>query len=140
MHTLLAIALLGYHPFEPVTVETRVDLIELNHFFTGETVGHQYIFWDFMPETLDTPQDGPSNGYRVVAWRWVRQIGKHPTTHGNGVQLLWTEETGIRRVWAPKWIESWTMTDIEVADRRVLPMADRRGLSPPSWPHLQSPF
>ena len=125
----LTVALLSYHPFDPVVVETRVDLIELNHTVQGTRWAHQYIFWEHRPETLDAPQDGPSNGYRVVAWRWVSQVGKHPTTHRGGVELLWTAADGtIYRVWAPKLLETWSLEDPEVIDRKILPAAQRRGL------------
>jgi hypothetical protein len=130
----LAVSLLTYHPFAPEVGETRVELIELNHVYIVDgdelvSVLDQVIFWTWEPWTLDLDEGPAANAYRVLAWRMVNRTGMIPRRHRSRWRCLWTEGTGVLSVTAPKFVESWTLEDIEVADRRVLPMADRRGLA-----------
>ncbi len=134
MHTLLAITLLGFHPFDEVVSTTHCAILEVNTVFRWDdeqrytVVLTQLIAWSYMPGTLCLDETPPASPYRVLAWRMVKHPGHVPSRHNGRWRCLWTEGAGVLNVTATKFLESWTLEDLEVADRRVLPMADRRGL------------
>ena len=132
MVSLLAIGLLGFHPFDVVVSTTHCDLIELNHMTQDAGWAHQYIFWESLPFTLDMDLKPPQSTLRVVDWRWAKIVGREPTACRGGVQQLWTDPDGmIHRVVAKRWFETATTYDPEVLDRHAIKMVDRRGLGVP---------
>jgi hypothetical protein len=100
-----------------------VDVIERNHVLhPAQDCEHidQYIFWELAPE-----RDGPA--YRCVAWRLVKNCG-HVSKHPNGYLLCWSEDGRPIAVWSATYWETWTVHDVELADRQQFPESQRRGL------------
>lgn len=99
----------------PPTQTHRVDEIEINHVYTatGERTFTQAILWDWRGETRE-----------VVAWRMLR--GKHDGPEP--VRGHWRIPWGDGWVTARVLTRSWTQYDVEIAERQVVPVCERRGL------------
>jgi len=105
----------------------EVDVIEVNHVFDGEGTETfvQAIFWRWR---------GFEGHYRVVDWRTVRDGNVYPVRRWDrgGVWVSrWRDDRDRcwREVRAPLFRETWTVYDVEVADREFLPERYREGLS-----------
>jgi hypothetical protein len=109
--TLLALAILSTIP-QDFCVRERVEIIEVNNVFTldGEPHLKQLVFWD-------------ANG-RCLAWRMFHQ-GRQYWSNG---AMYFADGDAIRCITARTVVESWTMFDIETADREYLPANERREL------------
>ena len=125
---------------------TSVDLIELNHYVSHGGQLDQIIFWSLAP-------DGE---YHVRAWRLRSKVvvsytcgtpvvtrseqGRNSqqvaATHNDSqrvvnlqeVVIIWSKRGRVHRVASPRWIETWTLYDPEVLDRRVLSKEQREGM------------
>jgi hypothetical protein len=119
--TALLLALVPYAG----PVEDRVDVVEINHFYDdqGRLVFDQAIFWDWCPA---------NERFRVRDWRLLKtpaQIPQRSVT--GGYVAVWFDGDAMRRVRCRQVRESWTMFDPELAQREILPKANRRELSRP---------
>src|SRR5690349_1107330 len=93
------------------TARESVETIEVNRVFTyeGEPNLSQVIFW----------------GKRdVIAWRMNNEGKLNPT----GKVLYFMDQGVVRCITARTVVKSWTMYDVEVAQRDYLPANERRGL------------
>ena len=119
---------------------TSVDLIEINHYVSHGGQLNQVIFWS----------RDPDGEYHVRAWRLRSKVvvarasssmvvtqseqgrnsQKVVTTHNDSqrVVIIWSKRGRVHRVTSPRWIETWTLYDPEVLDRRVLPKEQREGM------------
>ena len=93
------------------TARESVEMIETNHVFTydGERHLSQIVFWN---------RDG------VLAWRMDNEGVRRPV----GKTLYFMDGGVVRCITARTLAESWTMYDVEVADRDLLPSELRREL------------
>ena len=99
-------------------VETRTDVIELNHFFdeNGKLVFDQVIAWDWC---------NCAERFQVRAWRLWRPSKPVAASERKGVIIFVDGET-LRRVRYGSRRESWTQYDPELFDRQILPSEERR--------------
>lgn len=120
--TMLAAFALAVVPAEHV-LESRVDAIELNHFYdeNGRHVFDQLIFWEWC--------DGAGR-FHVVAWRLVKTVGQVPIydARRGGYATLWIDGERFRRVRSGGFVETWTQYDRELTERKALPRESRREL------------
>lgn len=105
-----ALLLLSILPRDFMARES-VELIEVNHVYDGEGRLHltQTIFWS---------REG------VQAWRMNNEGKLNPV----GKVLYFMDQGTVRCVTARTVAESWTMYDVELADRDLLPRELRREL------------
>lgn len=122
---LLAGAAPGTDSSAVASTQTRVDLIELNHFVDeeGREVFRQVIFYDW------------SKTYRrfhVRAWRLVKEESHLPQRRWNPTefQCKWYDNGRLRQVTAAKMRETWTQEDPERVNRKLLPEDQRVPLFP----------
>jgi hypothetical protein len=110
--------LLAVIPLEMPIVDT-VDELEINHVYDDKAkhVFSQAIFRSFRP-----------NGGTEIRSCWLLREGDTPSND-------WLRIYGrdLRRVRAGRVWESWTQYDVELESRKVLPVEQRRKLSPASW-------
>jgi hypothetical protein len=92
-------------------VRESVELIEVNHVYDLDGNQHltQTIFW---------------NARDVIAWRMNNEGRLTPS----GKVLYFMDAGVVRCITARTVAESWTMYDVEVAARDLLPANERRGL------------
>ena len=100
-------------------IEDRCDLLELNHHYDddGEHVFTQLIFWQWS-----------HNRFEVVAWQFKKDAQIYRV--GRRWRCVWQNNGVTRVVTAAAYSETWTQHDPEVDARAVLPVCERRGLSP----------
>ena len=104
-------------------VTQRVDLIEINHFYSesAEPVFSQLIFYDWCDE---------SGRYQVRAWRLWKPSQSAPQRrwkHG-GYSITWKDGETMRQIIADSFRETWTQYDRELVEREFLPKEKRREL------------
>lgn len=120
MHALVVIAAVCLQPVGLAPID--VDYIEINHVGdwsrssnqpTVRETFEQAIFW----------RDGS-----VVDWRFTKTCGR-PVPFGGKWHLTWLDHDSTRvNVRALDTVETWTLYDVEVAEREILPVQDRRTL------------
>lgn len=98
---------------------TRADVVELNHVYHGKDQWFtQWVVWDWYED-----------GYHVRDWSMKGSKQLQVTLRrvkGERVELRRRDSRG--RVWvvrAHQFRETWTMDDVEVADRIELPICER---------------
>lgn len=113
---MLGVLLLATVPLSPIT-ETRVDVVEENHFYDecGQHVFTQFIFWEW---------DNSDCRLHVVAWRLQSNVRG---IRGRGT-LVWNDGDVFRRVRFGEWRETWTQFDPEYRERETRPKESRREL------------
>ncbi len=109
---------------QPVSAELpteRVDLIETNTLYdlNGVLLLRQGIFYDW---------DEFTERYQIAAWRMIKTDANLPRPCEGGYEMVFVEGGGHRRVFAPKFRESWTQSDPEILERKHLPSDQRRGI------------
>lgn len=110
---MIAIALML--TFQDALIERNVDRIERNH--VGDL--DQLIFWKW--------RGWPRDKWEVVDWRIYES---HPRRQGGRWVVSWYERGRRIRVYAPRFSETWTLTDPEIDDRLYWPSAKRKVLIP----------
>lgn len=120
MKTLLMAAALAIIPRAPVE-ETRVDVIEINHFYCeeGQPIFDQIIYWDWCDAACR---------FQVRAWRLANRRGVSPVRRAGGYAALWLDGNDMRRVRAPAARETWTQFDPELVERSILSRDARKEL------------
>lgn len=100
---------------EPLVVETRCDIAELNHYHDeqGRHIFSQWIWWEF----------DRHGELVVVAWRMDKG-----TWRGQPKDMTFHDGDVLRRVKAGEFRETATLFDPEVLNREYLPSDYRRGL------------
>lgn len=95
-----------------------VDLIELNHFYDdlGRHAYDQVIFYEWSPDY---------RRYHVVAWCLVEDnLSRMPTLDHNRQEysVSWYDkDSRVQRiVWSPMFRETWSSTDPERANKKLL--------------------
>lgn len=93
------------------TARESVEILETNHVYTydGERHLSQIVFWS---------RDG------VLAWRMDNEAIRRPV----GKVLYFMDQGIVRCITARTVAESWTMYDVELADRERTPSECRREL------------
>lgn len=130
----LAVAL-SIVPVDTV-VREQVDLIEINHFYDeqGRLTFDQAIFYEW---------SWSLRRYQVMAWRLVKPRIECAagTTHAppdilpvrdwssGGYLSMWQDGERLRLIHAASIRETWTLYDVEVLEREMLPKDRRRELS-----------
>jgi hypothetical protein len=114
----LLFALPGGGPPQTREMVQSVDLIELNHFFDdlGRHAYDQVIFYEWSPDY---------NRYHVVAWCLVEDnLARMPSKdHDRGqYSVRWYDKDARvqRTVWSPLFRETWSSTDPERANKKLL--------------------
>jgi hypothetical protein len=99
-------------------VTQRVDLIELNHFYDdlGRHAYDQVIFYEWSPDY---------RRYHVVAWSLLENdLARMPVhdSHRNEYVVRWYDrDEHIRRsVWSRMYRETWSQTDPERANKKLM--------------------
>jgi hypothetical protein len=114
----ILLAIVCYVPHDPCLHDT-VDRIELNHVYsptTGQRIGDYVLFWDWN-----------GDDWEIVDWRDVTLTGRW--TGCGTYQVMWRDNGGsLRIVTTRQVLETWTLYDREVANRKLLPCRDRRRL------------
>lgn len=119
MTHLLAIAVFCLQPMSPV-VHDRCEVIERNSFYDGDgrLVFVQFVGW----HTYDS-------GYHVGWWRLDKGQFQLKRDYDNREWALkWMDDGVLREVRARTFDESFTQFDVELADRDLLPVPQRRPL------------
>lgn len=103
-------------------VETTVDVIEHHTLYCddGKVIFNQLVFWDWQDEF---------SRFSVAAWRlWTPSKAIHWAEPRNGT-LLFMDGADLRRVRYGARRRSHTQGfDVEMEDRSILPVENRRGL------------
>ncbi|MEZ6137512.1 MAG: hypothetical protein R3C53_21700 [Pirellulaceae bacterium] len=99
-------------------VSQRVDLIELNHFYDdlGRHAYDQVIFYEWSPDY---------RRYHVVAWSLIEDhLSRMPAHdhHRDEYVVRWYDrDARVRRsVWAKLYRETWSQTDPERANKKLM--------------------
>lgn len=105
------------------TIHQTVNLVELNHVHdeNGKHTFDQLIFYTW---------DAYECRHQVIAWRLAKSAIQLPTRdwrHGGYVTTIADGET-TRVIRSPLYREIWTMYDVEMSERDVIPQEKRRGL------------
>lgn len=113
---LLAVSGGGVH--HPTKLVQRVDLIELNHCHDdlGRHCYDQVVFYEWSPDY---------RRYHVVAWCLVDNgLSRMPTLDRDKQQYVvrwYDRETGRNReIWSPLFRESWSNSDPERANKKLM--------------------
>ena len=133
MFAALAIIVVGIGIPSGVVVESKVDFIEVNHYFdeAGELIFEQVIFWDWC---------GEARQYRVIDWRFIKSGLYYPTRdwRRGGYSMVWIDNKHVCRVVrAGVYRETWLQHDPEVNDRVWVSPNSRKKLPPK---HKYSPI
>lgn len=114
----LFIAMPGSGTWSSGELSQRVDLIELNHFYDdrGRHAYDQVIFYEWSPDY---------RRYHVVAWCLVENnLGRMPTRdHDRDAYVVrWYDRDARmqRSVWSPAFRETWSQTDPERANKKLM--------------------
>lgn len=96
-----------------------VDMIETNHVYNadGSKRFTQTIFWDLA-------KDGRYH-VRAYVLNGAVQVARHRLGHWSAV---WIKDGRLREVRSLTWHETHTMYDIEIIDRKWVPIEKRRRL------------
>lgn len=115
MNALLVCLALAIVPAKGGPVETRVDVLELNHFYdeNGRHVFDQFIFWRW---------NDCEGRFECIAWRLADKVGIAGPSAG---VLCWFDGDRARRVRFGARRETWTQVDPELAERSILPPESR---------------
>lgn len=112
--------LLAYISFTPV-VQDKVDMIEVNHLYNGSGAHtlDQVIFWSWYED-----------GFHVRDWRLLQQCA-WPEKNGGCWIVRWFDcKTNVQReVRGYYYAETWTQSDPETRDQKLLPCGARISLS-----------
>jgi hypothetical protein len=110
------------------TLNDRVDLIELNHFYDdqGRLVFDQWLFYDW---------DNHHRQFIIVDWRLCKTndivMRNH---HRRNYSLSFPDHkhrNALRKVTAGGYCETWTQYDPELVNREIVPIDRRRELRKP---------
>lgn len=119
----LVVAATGIVRVETV-VDDSVDLIEINHVIQsdGRAEFTQIIFYDWVAD---------EGRFQIRTWRMHKQVQRAPYFDGNADRytLRFYDKGLLREVHSKSVRHTWTNYDPEVAERKVLPVHKRRGLS-----------
>jgi hypothetical protein len=109
------------------TVDDRVDLIEVNHYFdeSGNPKFDQIIYYRWSTER---------GRFDVIDYKRLKEADQIPRAVESlsGYLSIWQDSSDqniIRRVFSQDLIETWTQHDPEMVERRYLPK-DRRAELP----------
>ncbi|MGV3483855.1 MAG: hypothetical protein ACO1RT_05515 [Planctomycetaceae bacterium] len=110
-----------------IVVNQRVDLIELNHFIDqeGREVFRQVLFYDW---------SDAHRRYVVRAWRVVKAESQLPRRRWSppGYLCVWLDDGVLREVSAASFRETWSQTDPERENRKLVPENNRIPLAQPN--------
>ena len=119
----LLLASAGIVPVETV-VDDSVDLIEINHVSQsdGRAEFTQVIFYDWIAD---------EGRFQIRTWRMHKQVQQEPYRDWNTDRytLRFYDKGILREVHSKSVRHTWTNYDPEVAERKVLPVHKRRGLT-----------
>ncbi len=119
---VLLLLIAGAAPSTDGTIVDHVDIVELNTVVDsrGLIVIRQWIFWQW---------DRPTERHQVRAWRLAKPWHR-VTRCGRCAVVNWTESRTVRRrVIGAQYRETVTDKDVEVAERLILPIELRQGLT-----------
>lgn len=130
---ILAALLLAVIPHSDV-VRDECDVLELNHFYTGEgkLVFSQWIFlaWNELKSRHDVIEWAMAKGYGEIAIDADKLRAMVVPAKG-GWRLRFSHACVQREITATSFREIHTQYDREVDEREILPKERRRGLSKP---------
>lgn len=120
--TLLLVTLLFCEIDNSIELLDYVDIIELNHYYDGQArhVFDQYIFWEW---------NDRRSRHDVVAWIMAKDYKVYKKD--DYCILRFKDQTSERRrvVKSKIFRDTIHQEDIELEERKILPTADRKGLS-----------
>ena len=128
---LVACALLGDLP-HGVVQHNHCDIIEINRVYTPDWKGRnldQVLFWKFK-RTINDKTGRPEWGFRVQEWRKIGTDEKllihYDYKRRKHVLIFYDERnTSMHIVYATSLRETKTNYDVEVEDRKKLPISQR---------------